>query len=72
MTKLTGAELLDYVKQKAICETDQYVRIILYNQLVYETGYVTKTPGMFEVAPGLYADYPAFYEALLEAKGITL
>ena len=72
MTKLTGIELLDYVKQKRIDESDPLVRIHAYNELAYETGYVTKRPGMFEVRPGLYADYCGFYEALLEAKGITL
>ena len=72
MNKLTGKELLDFVKKKRIDESHPLVRINAYNQLAYETGYVTTTPGMFEVEPGLYADYRGFYEALLEAKGIIL
>ena len=74
MTKLTGKELLDFVKKNPINtdESHPLVRINAYNQLAYETGYVTTTPGMFEVEPGLYADYRGFYEALLVAKGIIL
>ena len=72
MTKLTGTELLDFVKKNPINTDNPHQRLMLYNHLAYQTGYVTKTLGMFEVKPGLYADYRAFYKALLEAKGIIL